>query len=444
MMRDRKGNSLLSFPASYVALDIETTGLDPQFDEIIELAAVKIENGAETARFQTLVKPKEDIDGFITALTGITNDMVRDAPAIEAALPAFLAFVGESAVVGHNVNFDVNFLYDTAERLGLPPFSNDIADTMRISRRLYPDLKNHKLSTLISHLGVGQSVEHRALSDCLQTQQCFEKMRDYADSIGGVPVAKKVKLKSKDITPETEEFDPDSPLYGMTFVFTGALERMTRREAMQTVVNAGGSCKDSVSKKVNYLVLGNLDYANGMKNGKSTKQKAAEKLQLSGADIEVISENVFYDMLGESQGFSNASGDVKESRGSASRDGIQLSAEEEAAVSAILSATGDLAQMIHLERRSHSYLSLVIPEHGRDFCRVKSSPRTLWMSLDMCLGGILFPDDPRLAEVQNKNQRHWKIPLSSVEDISDYSDLIALCAQSALAIEEVRENPVAD
>lgn len=297
--REHKGKSLLSFPASYVALDIETTGLDSRFNEIIELAGVKFEDGVETARFQSLVKPEEEIGEFITALTGITNDMVRDAPAIETALPAFLSFVGDSVIVGHNVNFDVNFLYDKAESLGLPPFSNDFVDTMRVSRRLYKDLKNHKLSTLISHLGVGDTVEHRALSDCLQTQQCLVKMRDYAKSIGGIPMPRKWQnqVRSKDITPETEDFDPDSPVYGMTFVFTGVLERMTRREAMQAVVNAGGACKDSVSKKVNYLVLGNLDYRKSMKDGKSAKQKTAEKLQLSGEDITVISENVFYDML---------------------------------------------------------------------------------------------------------------------------------------------------
>lgn len=124
-------------------------------------------------------------------------------------------------------------------------------------------------------------------------------MRDYADSIGGIPVRKTAKVRSKDIAPETEDFDADSPIYGMTFVFTGALERMTRREAMQTVVNAGGICKDGVSKKVNYLVIGNVDYSVSVGDGKSAKQRAAEKLQLSGADIAVISENVFYDMLGD-------------------------------------------------------------------------------------------------------------------------------------------------
>ena len=432
--RAHKGKSLLSFPSSYVVLDTETTGLDPRFNEIIELAGVRFEDGVETARFQSLVRPEEEIDEFITALTGITNEMVRYAPSLANVLPAFLSFVGDSTIVGHNANFDVNFLYDGAESLGLPPFSNDFVDTMRISRRLYPEMKHHTLSALIASLGVGDTVEHRALSDCLQTQQCFAIMRAYAESIGGIPVNRKqkVKVRSKDITPKTEDFDPDSPVYGMTFVFTGALERMTRREAMQAVVNAGGTCKDSVSKKVNYLVLGNLDYANGIKGGKSAKQKAAEKLQLSGADIAVISENVFYDMLGNSFEFSDADSSVDS--GEVQRDGITLSPEESAAVSAILSCCGDLASLIHMERRSQNYLTLAIPEDGLDFCRVKASPRTLWMSLDVWTGG--FPlEDPRLAGVPNKNQRHWKISMSGIDEIANYADFIRLAAKSSLEFE---------
>lgn len=436
--REQKGKSRLIFPTDYVVLDVETTGLDPSFDEIIEIAGIKIENGAETARFQSLVKPVEEISGFITKLTGISNEMVTDAPPIEVVLPVFLDFVGGFIVVGHNANFDINFLYDKTVNLGLPPFGNDFVDTRRISRRLFPDLKNHKLSTLIAHLGVGESVEHRALSDCIQTRQCLERMRDYAENHGGIPKAdwelkKRNRIKSKDIRPTITDFNMDGPIYGMTFVFTGALERMTRQEAMQTVVDAGGFCKDNVSSKVNYLVLGNLDYCKTVKDGKSTKMKKAEALKLSGADIETISENVFYDMLGDSFAFRDENQIVDPPQGTY-RDGILLSPEENAAVSAIFSCLGDFASLVHLDVRSDNYLTLLIPDDGSDFCRVKSSPRTLWMSLDAWVPD--FPrDDKRLENVPNKNQRHWKISMSSVDEIANYRDLIHLVAKGALESE---------
>lgn len=293
--REHKGKSLLEFPDSYVAIDIETTGLDPIYDEIIEIAALKIQNGSETDRFHSLVNPKCEIDEFIESLTGITNAMLEAAPDLEIVLPQFLEFVGDNVVVGHNVNFDVNFIYDCAKNLKLKLFTNNFVDTMRISRKLYADLKHHTLADLIVTLGVGETVEHRALADCIQTKECFEIMRNRADEIGGI--SKKTNAIAKTIVAETTDFDEDSPIYGRTFAFTGTLERMTRKEAMQMVVNAGGKCTDNVVASTNYLVLGNQDYYKGIKDGKSNKQKKAEKMQLNGADIITISENTFFDML---------------------------------------------------------------------------------------------------------------------------------------------------
>lgn len=293
--REYKGKSLLEFPDSYVAIDIETTGLDPNYDEIIEIAALKIQNGSETDRFHSLVNPKCEIDEFIESLTGITNAMLEAAPDLEIVLPQFLEFVGDNVVVGHNVNFDVNFIYDCAENLKLKLFTNNFVDTMRISRKLYADLKHHTLADLIVALGVGETVEHRALADCIQTKECFEIMRNRAGEIGGIP--QKTNAIAKTIVAETTDFDEDSPIYGRTFAFTGTLERMTRKEAMQMVVNAGGKCTDNVVASTNYLVLGNQDYYKGIKDGKSNKQKKAEKMQLNGADIITISENTFFDML---------------------------------------------------------------------------------------------------------------------------------------------------
>lgn len=298
--RTHKGKSLLLFPEDYTVVDIETTGFDPMFDEIIEVAGIKYRGRNEVGRFQSLVKPDDGIPDYITALTGITNQMVADAPGIEDVLPRFLEFIGEDIVVGHNVHFDVNFLYDYAEDFELKPFSNDLVDTLRLSRRLYPELQSHKLSALAAHFGVEPDGEHRALADCVTTQKCLSAMDAYAAQNGGIPESAEdlYRKLSKTIVAETSDFDPDSLIYGRTFAFTGKLERMTRKEAMQAVVNAGGHCTDGVVAETNYLVLGNNDYCKAIKDGKSAKQKKAEKMKLNGADIESISESVFCDMLG--------------------------------------------------------------------------------------------------------------------------------------------------
>ncbi len=101
----------------------------------------------------------------------------------------------------------------------------------------------------------------------------------------------------KDISATTDIFDNGHLAYGKTFVFTGTLEKMPRREAMQLVVNLGGICGDGVNKNTNYLVLGNNDYCTTIKDGKSSKHKKAEQLLLAGNNIEIISENVFYEMI---------------------------------------------------------------------------------------------------------------------------------------------------
>lgn len=298
--RTHKGKSLVLFPEDYTVVDIETTGFDPMFDEIIEVAGIKYRGRNEVGRFQSLVKPDDGIPDYITALTGITNEMVADAPGIEDVLPRFLEFIGEDIVVGHNVHFDVNFIYDYAEDFELKPFSNDLVDTLRLSRRLYPELQSHKLSALAAHFGVEPDGEHRALADCVTTQKCLSAMDAYAAQNGGIPESAEdlYRKLSKTIVAETSDFDPDSLIYGRTFAFTGKLERMTRKEAMQAVVNAGGHCTDGVVADTNYLVLGNNDYCKAIKDGKSAKQKKAEKMKLNGADIESISESVFCDMLG--------------------------------------------------------------------------------------------------------------------------------------------------
>lgn len=102
--RDSKGKSLLNFPSDYVVIDIETTGLDPLYDEIIEVSAVRYIDNVMSDRYVSLVKPENPISDFIANLTGITNDMVSNSQPIETVLPQFLDFVGSNPLVGHNIH----------------------------------------------------------------------------------------------------------------------------------------------------------------------------------------------------------------------------------------------------------------------------------------------------------------------------------------------------
>ncbi|MDO4565438.1 MAG: 3'-5' exonuclease [Clostridia bacterium] len=184
--RLHKGKSLLCFPQDYVVIDIETTGLSSCRNEIIELGALRVRDGEIRDSFSSLVKPLRRVDGFITALTGITNEMLTDAPKLREILPDFMGFVGGDIVVGHNVNFDINFIYDACAGLFLPPFSNDYVDTMRLSRLLFKSERRHRLSDLAERLGLDYEGAHRALADVLITQECLTQLRRYADRYHGL------------------------------------------------------------------------------------------------------------------------------------------------------------------------------------------------------------------------------------------------------------------
>ena len=301
-----KGKSLISFPSDYVVLDLETTGLSPEYDEIIEIACVRVRDHKVTDTFSTLVKPINEIDSFITELTGITNEMVSNAPTLKEALPNAIDFISKDIVLGWNVNFDIKFLALNSYYQLQKPFINDFVDGMRIARRLYPDLQHHRLSDMVDFLGVELKAHHRATEDCLATFNCFEKMQNavlekypsHEDFIKTVSYSKK-GLDARTLSTDKTEFDSTHPLYGKICVFTGTLDRMERKAAMQIVLDLGGQCANGITKKTNFLVLGNNDYRSSIKDGKSNKQKKAEEYRLNGCDIEIIPEDVFYDMIQE-------------------------------------------------------------------------------------------------------------------------------------------------
>jgi DNA polymerase-3 subunit alpha (Gram-positive type) len=162
-----------SIPQTYVVIDFETTGLNPQRDVIIEIAAVKVKNHKIVDTFSQLVKPKKQIPDMIVNLTGITNDMVANAPSINRVLPKFMNFIGKDVLVGHNIDFDSKFLSAACQRAQIT-YTNRVSDTLELSRRTLPWANNHKLTTVCRELGITNKNAHRALSDVKATQQVFE------------------------------------------------------------------------------------------------------------------------------------------------------------------------------------------------------------------------------------------------------------------------------
>lgn len=301
--REYKGKSLLSLPNDYVIIDIETTGLDPKYDHIIEISAIKVMNNKMTNKFTSLIK-NERIPEFITELTGISTEMTKDAPPLKNVLNDFYTFINDSILLGHNVNFDINFLYDKLKEINLT-LKNDFVDTLRLSRIINKELKHHRMTDLLKYYNINNSNQHRALNDCEYTHTIYNNIKnkiinDYGNIELLLSESKQVKSwRASDIVATNNDYNEDNYFYGKEVVFTGALEKMTRKEAMQIIVNLGGNNRDTVTNNTNYLILGNNDYNPILRGKKSSKLIKAEKLKLDGKDIEILSENVFYDILKE-------------------------------------------------------------------------------------------------------------------------------------------------
>ncbi len=153
----------------YVILDFETTGFSPRTDDIIEIGAVKYSEGNEVARFTTLVKPGKEIPYEVTKLTGITPEMVKDAPAVPEALKSLQEFIGNSVLVAHNASFDLGFLKVGFRRHLQVEVKNTVIDTLGVARILLPTLKNHKLATLVKEFKIELANHHRAVDDAAAT-----------------------------------------------------------------------------------------------------------------------------------------------------------------------------------------------------------------------------------------------------------------------------------
>ena len=168
---DSKGQSLND---SYVVFDLETTGLSPDKNKIIEIGAVKVVDGAITERFSTFVNPEVPIPYNIEQLTSIKDDMVLDAPRIEEILPEFMKFCEGTVMVAHNAEFDTGFIRKNCERMGLL-FDFTIADTVALARILLPQLNRFKLDTVAKAVGVSLDHHHRAVDDAACTAEIFVK-----------------------------------------------------------------------------------------------------------------------------------------------------------------------------------------------------------------------------------------------------------------------------
>ncbi len=187
---------------SFVAIDLETTGVDPSVDKIIEIGAIKVIDGVEQGVFSSFVNPGMPVPWRITEITGIDDSMVVMAPSIEEVLPQVLEFVGDLPLLGHNIKFDYSFLKSAALNCGAG-FEKEGIDTLRIARILAPELESKRLEFLCGHYGIDAGQSHRAFDDARSAMRLYEVLGAMENATEDTLRAVKLEFKPKKKSPIT-------------------------------------------------------------------------------------------------------------------------------------------------------------------------------------------------------------------------------------------------
>lgn len=198
---------------TYCVLDLETTGLSAKTEKITEIGIMKIQNGEVVDEFCEFVNPEKPIPKRVQEVTNITDEMVANSPTIDVLFPKVLDFIKDSVLVAHNASFDIGFLKNVAKNLGYK-FDYTYVDTLPLARKLYPELKKHKLGKIAEHLKIKVEVAHRALDDVDTTVKILKEMMKTLKERGAKKVSD-IALKCEDEKAKAEEYKRLKPYHAI-------------------------------------------------------------------------------------------------------------------------------------------------------------------------------------------------------------------------------------
>lgn len=198
---------------TYCVLDLETTGLSAKTEKITEIGIMKIQNGEVVDEFCEFVNPEKPIPKRVQEVTNITDEMVANSPTIDVLFPKVLDFIKNSVLVAHNASFDIGFLKNVAKNLGYK-FDYTYVDTLPLARKLYPELKKHKLGKIAEHLKIKVEVAHRALDDVDTTVKILKEMMKTLKERGAKKVSD-IALKCEDEKAKAEEYKRLKPYHAI-------------------------------------------------------------------------------------------------------------------------------------------------------------------------------------------------------------------------------------
>lgn len=217
-------------PYDFTVLDLETTGLNPKTDKIIEVGAVKVRDGVITETFETFVNPGRKLEERIISLTGITDADLKDAPSIEEILPQLIAFIGDDILVGHRILFDYSFVKKAAVNLKLS-FEKQGIDTLKIARKFLPELESRRLPFLCDYYKIPLNA-HRAVSDAQGAAALYLKLAaEFPDEEAFKPLSLIYKAKKESPITKSQKEQLYRLIEKHKLVVDYEIDKLTRNEA---------------------------------------------------------------------------------------------------------------------------------------------------------------------------------------------------------------------
>lgn len=279
----------------YVVLDVETTGLSPKTEEIIEIALAKVANGEPAGKFTSLIKPRKSVPPRIVSLTGLTDAMLENAPSFSDIAKDVEQFIGRSIVLAHNAIFDLSFLSEAFSKCGIK--SNfQYLDTIKIAKMAYPNLKNYKLETLISELDLAETQSHRAMDDV----QCTLKLYQLACKKLGNPLINAITACCYPVEDYQLSYK-SAPLKGFRFALLGKFT-FTYSAAKKLISEAGGTVVDLKNPNADYIACGITEpadiaseYEDSIRSSIALRQKGEKNKYINEVDLLRLCGVTFYD-----------------------------------------------------------------------------------------------------------------------------------------------------
>lgn len=276
----------------YTVIDLETSSKYSNKAHIIELAAVKVRNSKIVNTFDVLIKPPEPIAQNISALTGITNEMVASAPTIEQVIGEYINFIGNDIIIGHNIrSFDCNVINTVCSRLNRKPMSNDMIDTLHYSRKCEIKVYNYRLTTLARYFKI-EFQAHRAINDCLANFNVYENLKRFYNGVYHKPLDRTkqsaANMKSCMINANYSDLNEKS------VVLTGDFEIAEIEDIENKLTSLGAQIKRDVNGKTDYLIIGSLGHSQWYYGSYGRKIEKALELQNQGKKVLMIEEWDFF------------------------------------------------------------------------------------------------------------------------------------------------------